>query len=97
MDHGTWIMENSRLETSMPTIVSMNTSTTKAVELQQRFILFAADIIALSEKLPNSRQGRHICGQCFGQALPLQRITQRHAGRKADPILFASWESFSKS
>ena len=86
MDHGTWIMENSRLETSMPTIVSMNTSTTKAVELQQRFILFAADIIALSEKLPNSRQGRHICGQMLrsGTATAANYAEARGAESRSD-------------
>jgi len=56
-------MDHLRLETRVPIAFSMTTSTTKRVELQQRFIVFAADIIALSEKLPESRQGRHHCGQ----------------------------------
>jgi four helix bundle protein len=64
----------------------MNTSTTKAVELQQRFILFAADIIALSEKLPNSRQGRHICGQMLrsGTATAANYAEARGAESRSD-------------
>src|SRR6202049_4229739 len=41
----------------------MNTSTAKASELEQRFVSFAADILALSAKLPRTPQGRHVCRQ----------------------------------
>ena len=41
----------------------MNTATSKAAELEGRFVAFAAEILAISAKLPKTPQGRHICGQ----------------------------------
>jgi four helix bundle protein len=41
----------------------MNAGTSKGAELEQRFIAFAAEVITISEKLPETKQGRHICGQ----------------------------------
>jgi four helix bundle protein len=79
-------MDHLRLETCVPTVVSMNTSTTKAVELQQRFIVFAADIIALSEKLPKSTPGRHICRQILrsGTATAANYAEARGAESRSD-------------
>jgi 23S rRNA-intervening sequence protein len=41
----------------------MNTSPSKGVELEKRFIAFAAEILKISAKLPKSLQGRHISRQ----------------------------------
>jgi four helix bundle protein len=43
--------------------VFMNTTTTKATALEQRLVSLAADILALSAKLPRTPQGRHVCAQ----------------------------------
>jgi four helix bundle protein len=39
------------------------TTTSKANQLEQRLIAFAAAIISLCSKLPKNPQGRHICSQ----------------------------------
>jgi four helix bundle protein len=66
----------------------MNTpaSTSKAVELQERFISFAAQILALSEKFPNTSQGRHICGQMLrsGTATAANYAEARGAESRSD-------------
>ena len=66
----------------------MNTpaSTSKAVELQERFISFASSIIAVSEKLPNTRQGRHICAQILrsGTATAANYAEARGAESRSD-------------
>lgn len=47
----------------MPETVAMSSTTSKADELEKRFISFAAHIIDLSAKLPRTPQGRHVCLQ----------------------------------
>ena len=41
----------------------MNTTASKANQLEKRLVSFAASIVSLSSKLPRTVQGRHICGQ----------------------------------
>ena len=41
----------------------MSTHPSKAGELQKRLVLFAAQIVEISSKLPRTEQGRHISGQ----------------------------------
>jgi hypothetical protein len=41
----------------------MNTTTSKANELEKRLTRFAASIVTLSAKLPRNPQGRHVCLQ----------------------------------
>ncbi len=51
------------LEAGVPQVSGMNTAISKAAELENRLISFAARIVSLSEKLPLTPQGRHICRQ----------------------------------
>jgi four helix bundle protein len=60
--HGTWTIGDLRLAAIVPVAVAMK-ATRKTVALEQRFIAFASDVMALSTMLPNTRQGRHISGQ----------------------------------
>jgi four helix bundle protein len=41
----------------------VNTTASKANQLEKRLISFAASIVALSSRLPETVQGRHICRQ----------------------------------
>ena len=41
----------------------MNSSPSRADQLERRLILFAAGILSFSAKLPRTQQGRHICSQ----------------------------------
>jgi len=41
----------------------MNSASSRTNQLESRFISFAADIVALSAKLPSTVQGRHVCRQ----------------------------------
>ena len=41
----------------------MNTTASRANQLERRLIGFAAAIVSLSSRLPRTPQGRHICGQ----------------------------------
>ena len=43
--------------------VGVNTTASKANDLEKRLISFAAAIVRLSSTLPRTPQGRHICGQ----------------------------------
>ncbi len=47
----------------MPETLAMNTATSKAAELERRFVSFAAQILTVSAKLPRTPQGRHVCEQ----------------------------------
>jgi four helix bundle protein len=58
MDHGPLAPEDGVLSTRC-----MGRPTSKPLELQERFIAFGAQIIALSARLPKTTQGRHICRQ----------------------------------
>src|SRR6266851_1346702 len=66
----------------------MNTTTSKANELEQRFISLAAAILALSAKLPRTSQGRHVCGQILrsGTATAANYGEARGAESRADFI-----------
>src|SRR5262245_2160720 len=66
----------------------MNTSASKAAEFQNRFLLFAAEIIALSEKLPKTTQGRHVCRQMLrsGTATAANYAEARGAESRSDFI-----------
>ena len=41
----------------------MNSNSSRADQLEKRLILFAAQIVSLSSKLPKTAQGRHISSQ----------------------------------
>ena len=41
----------------------MNSASSRTNQLESRFISFAADIVALSAKLPSTVQGRNVCRQ----------------------------------
>src|ERR1700726_10880 len=58
MDHLTFTFGTARAD-----VFLMNTSISKAAELEQRFIAFAARVVELSVKFPANPQGRHICRQ----------------------------------
>jgi four helix bundle protein len=64
----------------------MNTSPAKANQLERRFILFAASIVASTGKLPRSTQGRHISGQMLrsGTAAAANYGETRGAESRAD-------------
>jgi four helix bundle protein len=64
----------------------MNPSTSKPVELQERFIIFAASILGVSEKLPSTRQGHHISGQILrsGTATAANYAEARGAESRSD-------------
>src|SRR4030095_16585989 len=66
----------------------MNTTTSKANQLEQRLITFAVDIMALSSKLPRTPQGRHICRQILrsGTAAAANYGEARGAESRADFI-----------
>ena len=48
--------------------VGVNTTASKANDLEKRLISFAAAIVRLSSTLPRTPQGRHICGQILRSA-----------------------------
>src|SRR4030095_10096951 len=66
----------------------MNTTTSKANQLEQRLITFAVDIMALSSKLPRTPQGEHICQQILrsGTATAANYGEARGAESRADFI-----------
>lgn len=64
----------------------MNDSTSKANQLEKRLIKFASDILCLSEKLPTTVQGRHVCSQILrsGTATAANYGEARGAESRAD-------------
>jgi len=66
----------------------MNTTATRANQLEKRFISFAAAIISISSKLPGTPQGRNICGQILrsGSASAANYGEARGAESRADFI-----------
>ena len=66
----------------------MNATVSKANQLEQRLISFAAAIVSLSAKLPATPQGRHICGQILrsGTAAAANYGEARGAKSRADFI-----------
>jgi four helix bundle protein len=66
----------------------MNGATSKANDLENRLISFAATIVRLSAKLPKTPQGRHICGQILrsGTAAAANYGEARGAESRADFI-----------
>jgi four helix bundle protein len=66
----------------------MSTTTSKANQLEQRLITFAAEIISLSYKLPRTPQGAHICEQILrsGTATAANYGEARGAESRADFI-----------
>jgi four helix bundle protein len=66
----------------------MNTTTTKANQLERRFIRFASSILMLSAELPKTTQGKHICGQILrsGTATAANYGEARGAESRADFI-----------
>src|SRR5215510_10268333 len=66
----------------------MNTTASRANQLEKRLISFAAAIISLSSKLPRTPQGRHICGQVLrsGTAAAANYGEGRGAESRADFI-----------
>jgi len=74
------------LEARVPTPISMNAATPKGVELQERFISFAAEIIEISAKLPRTTQGSHISRQVLrsGTATAANYGEARGAESRAD-------------
>ena len=64
----------------------MNTSPSKSDQLEKRFVAFGATIISLSEKLPRTPQGRHICRQILraGTATAANYGEARGAESRAD-------------
>src|ERR1043165_6158158 len=67
----------------------MNTTTiSKSNELEKRLISFAAAIVSLSEKLPDTTQGNHICRQMLrsGTACAADYGEARGAESRADFI-----------
>ena len=66
----------------------MNTTASKANDLEKRLIRFAATVVNLSSKLPRTPQGRHICGQILrsGTAAAANYGEARGAEGRADFI-----------
>jgi four helix bundle protein len=66
----------------------MNATTSKANDLERRLISFAAAIVRFSSKLPQTPQGRHICGQILrsGTAAAANYGEARGAESRADFI-----------
>jgi four helix bundle protein len=66
----------------------MNSTTTRANDLEKRLIAFASAIVRLSAKLPKSPQGRHLCGQILrsGTAAAANYGEARGAESRADFI-----------
>ena len=64
----------------------MNTTPSKADQLEKRLIRFASAILSLSSKLPRTPQGRHICDQILrsGTAVAANYGEARGAGSRAD-------------
>ena len=64
----------------------MNNSPNKANQLEKRFIKFAASIMSVSEKLPRTVQGRHVCEQILrsGTATAANYGEARAAESRAD-------------
>jgi four helix bundle protein len=59
--HGSGPWDN-HIGKTRASVWSMNVAT-KGIELENRFISFAAQIVTLSSKLPSTLQSRHICRQ----------------------------------
>jgi four helix bundle protein len=51
------------LEAGVPEVGGMSANASKAEELERRLVLFAAQIVEVSTKLPRSIHGRHIATQ----------------------------------
>jgi four helix bundle protein len=68
--------------------VGVNSTASKANQLEKRLILFAAAILSLSSKLPKTPQGRHICNQILrsGTAAAANYGEARGAESRADFI-----------
>src|SRR5262249_22703167 len=66
----------------------MNTTSSKANDLEKRLISFAADIVRVSAQLPRTPQGRHVCGQILrsGTASAANYGEARGAESRADFI-----------
>ena len=66
----------------------MNSSLSKADQLEERLITFAAAILSLSSKLPRTLQGRHVCSQILrsGTASAANYGEARGAESRADFI-----------
>ena len=66
----------------------MDGTASKANELEQRLISFAAAVVTLSSKLPRTMQGRHICSQILrsGTAAAANYGEARGAESRADFI-----------
>ena len=66
----------------------MNTATSRSAEFESRFISFAAEIVAISTKLPKTQQGRHISAQVLrsGTATAANYGEARGAESRADFI-----------
>jgi len=66
----------------------MNSSASKANDLENRLISFAAEIVRLSAKLPHTPQGRHLCNQVLrsGTAAAANYGEARAAESRADFI-----------
>src|SRR5262245_7208022 len=66
----------------------MNTTSSKANDLEKRLISFAAAIISLTSKLPKTPQGRHVCAQILrsGTACAANYGEARGAESRADFI-----------
>ena len=66
----------------------MNSSLSKADQLEERLITFAAAILSLSSKLPRTPQGRHVCSQILrsGTASAANYGEARGAESRADFI-----------
>jgi len=64
----------------------VDTTASKANQLEKRLISFAASIVSLSSKLPRSVQGRHICSQILrsGTAAAANYGEARGAESRAD-------------
>ena len=64
----------------------MNNSTDRANQLEQRFIRFAASIISLSSKLPDTAEGKHVRSQVLrsGTATAANYGEARGAESRAD-------------
>ena len=68
--------------------LGMNAPTSKADQMENRLISFAAAIISLSSKLPRTVQGRHVCTQILrsGTASAANYGEARGAESRADFI-----------
>jgi four helix bundle protein len=64
----------------------VNTTASKANQLEKRLVSFAASIVSLSSKLPRTVQGRHICSQILrsGTAAAANYGEARGAESRAD-------------